>query len=235
MAAVVRSRAYLFIAFALAALVVVGFARTYYLRYWFQVPPITVLLIVHGFVFTAWFALFVVQAQLISKQNYQTHRKLGIAGAVLAGLIVIVSLATAVASASATRPRGMGLTSPEFVIFPTTAALAFGGFVAAAIYWRGKPQIHRRLMMLAMISVLGPPTARVMGLLGLQAHFLLMQTAVTAAFVVACLIADWVRHRTVHPLYAIGGSLLILSWPIRAWAATTPWWESIGHWMASLN
>jgi hypothetical protein len=235
MAAVIRSRSYLVVAFALAALVLAGFARTFYLRYWFDVPPLTKLLQLHGLVFSAWFALFIVQAQLISKQNYRTHKQLGIVGAVLAGLIVVVGLATSVVSASAQRPRGMGLTSPEFVIFPATAALAFGGLVAAAIYWRRKPQIHRRLMMLAMVSVLGPPTARLMGLLGLQAHFLLVQTSVTAAFVIACLVADWTRHRTVHPIFALGGTLLVLFWPFRAWAATTPAWEAIGAWMASLN
>jgi hypothetical protein len=235
MAAVVRSRAYLVIAFALAALCAVGFAKTFYLRYWFDVPPITLLLQLHGIVFTAWFVLFVIQARLISKQDYQTHKKLGIAGGVLAGLIVIVGLATAVVSASATRPRGLGMTSPQFVLFPTMAIIAFAGFVSAALYWRRRPNLHRRLMMLAMISVLGPPTARLLNLFGLQAHFLLLQTSVTAAFVVACLAADWVKHRTVHPLYYVGGTLLVLSWPFRAWAARTPAWEAVGNWMASLN
>jgi hypothetical protein len=235
MAAVVRSRAYFVVAFALAAWCALGFAKTFYLRYWFDVPPITALLELHGAVFTAWFVLFVIQARLISKQEYQTHKRLGIAGAVLAGLIVVVGLATAVVSASATRPRGMGLTSPQFVIFPTTAALLFGGFVAAALYWRRQPNLHRRLMMLAMISVLGPPTARVLNMFGLQAHFLLLQTSVTAAFVVACLAADWVKHRAIHPLYYIGGTLLVLSWPLRAWAARTSAWEAVGNWMASMN
>ncbi len=235
MAAVVRSRAYYVVALALAAWCALAFARTFYLRYWFDVPPLTVLLPLHGVVFTAWFVLFAIQARLISKQDYQTHRKLGIAGAVLAGLIVILGLATAVASASATRPRGMGMTSAQFVLLPTLAIVLFGAFVSAALYWRRKPQIHRRLMMLAMISVLGPPSARVLLLLGLQGHFLLMQTSVTAAFVIACLAADWVKHRSVHPLYAIGGTLLVISWPLRAWAARTPAWEAVGNWMASLN
>ena len=235
MAAVVRSRAYLVVAFALAVWCAIGFAKTFYLRPWFDVPPITALLELHGAVFTAWFVLFVIQARLISKQEYQTHKRLGIAGAVLAALIVIVGLATAVVSASAARPRGMGLASPQFVIFPTTAALFFGGFVAAALYWRRSPNLHRRLMMLAMISVLGPPTARVLGLVGLQGRFLLMQTLVTAVFVAACMVADWVKHRTVHPLYAVGGTLLVLSWPLRAAIARTPAWEAVGNWMASLN
>jgi hypothetical protein len=235
MAAIIRSRAYLIVAFALAAWCAIGFARTFYLRHWFNVPPITTLLVLHGAFFTAWFALFVIQARLIYRQNYQTHKQIGIAGAVLAGLIVISGLATAVVSASATRPRAMGLTSPQFVVFPTLAILMFGGFVAAALYWRRTPNLHRRLMMLAMISVLGPPTGRVVSLVGVQGNFLLVQSTVTALFVAACLVADWVKHRTVHPLYSIGGTLIVLSWPLRAMLARTPAWEAVGNWMASLN
>lgn len=235
MAAVARSRSYLIVAIALAVLVLVGFARTFYLRYWFDVPPITKLLHAHALVFTAWFALFVVQARFIAKQDYRTHQQVGIAGTVLAALVFVFGLATAIVSASATRPRLLGMTSPQFVIFPVTGILAFGGLVTAAYFYRRRPQIHKRLMMLAMVAVLGPPVARVVMLLDFREHFLAIQTAVSAAFVIACVIADWVRHRTLHPIYLVGGTLLVLLWPFRAWAARTPAWEAVGDWMASLN
>jgi hypothetical protein len=235
MAAVVRSRSYLVIALALAAFMVAGFARTYFLRYWFDVPPITKLLHLHSLAFTAWFALFVVQARLISKQDYQTHMKIGIAGMALAALVCGVGLATAVISAVATRPRPMGLTSVQFVIFPTLAAVSFGALVAAAYVYRRKPQIHKRLMMLAMVSVIGPPAARIILAGGFEQHFLAIQTSVTAAFVIACVVGDWVRTRSFHPIYLVGGTLIVLSWPFRAWFARTPAWEAVGNWMASLN
>jgi hypothetical protein len=235
MAAVIRSRSYLIVAIALLVLMAAGFARTFYLRPWFDVPPITALLHVHGAVFTAWFALFVIQARLISAQNYRTHQQLGIAGMVLAVLVVVTSLATSVVSASAVRPRPMGMTPPQFVIFPIFIALAFGGLVAAAFVNRRRPQIHKRLMMLAMIALIGPPTARLITLGGYQAHFLAIQMSVSAAFVIACVVADWVRNRTLHPIYLVGGLLLVLSWPARAWVARTPEWEAVGKWLASLN
>lgn len=235
MAAVVRSRSYLYIAIAFAVLMVAGFVRTFYLRHWFDAPPITVLLHLHGLVFTAWFALFVVQARLISAQNYRTHQQLGIAGMLLAILVVIVSLTTAVVSASAVRPRPMGMTSPQFVIFPLIIAVSFAGLVAAAYVYRRRPQVHKRLMMLAMVTLLGPPVARIAAGLGWQAHFLAIQTGVTATFVIACLAADWVRSRTLHPIYAFGGTLLVVSWPLRVWLARTPAWESVGSWLATLS
>jgi hypothetical protein len=89
MAAVVRNRFYALAALMLALIVLTGFARTYYLRHWFDVPPITTLLHLHSIAFTAWFALFVVQTRLIAAQNYRTHMQLGIAGVVLAVAVVI--------------------------------------------------------------------------------------------------------------------------------------------------
>jgi hypothetical protein len=46
---------------------------------------------------------------------------------------------------------------------------------------------------------------------------------------------DRTRHRAVHAVYGIGGTLLILSWPARMSFAQTPAWESVGRWMAGIG
>jgi hypothetical protein len=235
MAAVVRNKVYLFFAFALLAVVLGGFARTYYLRYWFDVPPITMLLHAHSLVFTAWFALFVVQTRLIAAQNYRLHMRVGVAGVVLAALVVLLGIATAIISANAPRIRPMGLSSPQFAFVPLFGIVMFGALVAAAIAWRRKPQVHKRLMMLAMIVVLGPPVARLAMAANVGQYFLAVQTAVAALFVVICLVVDRVKNGVVHPIYAIGGTLLVLSWPARFWVAQTQEWAAIGRWLAQLT
>lgn len=232
MAAVVRNRWYVALAGGLVLFIVLGFLRTYYLRTVFTVPPIDVMLHLHALVFTAWLALFFIQTRLISKQNYRAHMQLGVAGMVLAVLVVVLGVATAVHSASVAKPRPFGLTGAQFSLIPFAAITLFAVFVATAFVLRKRPQLHKRFMMLGMIAVLGPPTARLAGLFGLGAHFLAIQTAVAAIFVLFCIGADWMRHRTVHPVYAIGGTLLVLSWPFRFWLAQTPAWTSIGNWFA---
>jgi hypothetical protein len=234
MVAMVRGRFYGLVALLLAGLVFAGFARTFFLRPWFDVPPITLLLQLHGFLFSAWFALYVVQTRLIAANNVRAHMKLGIAGVVLATLLVMVGLYTTVVSASAPRMRPMGMNSPQFVLIPLVAIVTFGALVAAGAAWRHRPALHKRLMTLAMITVLGPPVARLIIATGQRESFLAIQTTVAAAFVIWCLIADWLRHRVVHPIYAVGGTLLVLSWPLRAAIAQTVGWENIGTWMASL-
>ncbi|HEY6125875.1 MAG TPA: hypothetical protein VIV63_14585 [Steroidobacteraceae bacterium] len=234
MAAVVRNRFYAVIALALAALVLVAFSRTYYLREWFTVPPINLLLHLHSIAFTAWFVLFVIQTRLIAKQNYRTHMQLGIAGLVLAAVVFVLGVATTVDSASAPRLRGGGMNSQQFVFVPLFAITLFAVLVTAAAVLRKHAQIHKRLMILAMLSVLGPPVARLIVLTQNGNHFLAIQTAVPAAFLIWCLVSDWLKYRIVHPVYAIGGTLLVASWPLRMWIARTPEWESIGQWMAGM-
>jgi hypothetical protein len=87
-------------------------------------------------------------------------------------------------------------------------------------------------MLLALISVLGPPTARLIGLLGASRYFLLIQMSVVAAFVTCCLVHDWRRNRVVHPVFAIGGVVLVLMWPLRYAVARTETWQAIGQWFA---
>jgi len=235
MAAIVRPRFYPIFAIALALVVLAGFARTFYLRYWFEVPPLTVLLILHGVVFTAWMALFIVQTRLIAANRVRAHMRLGIAGVGVAALVVVLSLATVVMSASAARPRAMGMASYQFVFVPFFITVTFAGLVTAAVLLRKRAQLHKRLMTLAMITVLPPATARLIALFGGGAHFLALQTAATAAFVVAIMAFEWFKYRTIHPVYAIGGTLLVLSWPFRAWFARTEAWAVVGKWMATLS
>src|SRR5688572_28570361 len=81
----------------LAALTLVGFGPTFYFRWWFG-PTTTVTGVTtlspftyfHGALFTAWVALFIIQTSLIAARRVSTHRRLGVAGAVLAGLMVVV-------------------------------------------------------------------------------------------------------------------------------------------------
>ena len=144
MAAVVRNRFYAGAAIALALLVLLAFARTYYLRHWFVVPPINTLLHLHSIAFTAWFALFVIQTRLIAKHNYRAHMQLGIAGVVLAALVVVFGVATAVESAGAPRVRGGGMNSQQFVFVPLFAITAFAVLVGAAVAFRKRAQLHKR-------------------------------------------------------------------------------------------
>src|ERR1041385_4599640 len=74
------------------AIVFAGFARTYFLRSYFQPQPLPLYLKVHGLLFTAWIGLFLVQTSLVAAGRTDIHRRLGWAGAALAAVMVPVVL-----------------------------------------------------------------------------------------------------------------------------------------------
>lgn len=117
---------YFGMALALLAAVVLGFARSFFLRPLFPdhpSPPETVFYW-HGAVFTAWFVLFSVQPYLIASGRVAAHRALGRGGAVLAAVMVVFGCYVAVVAAA--RPDGfIGLPIPPFNFLIVPLAVRF--------------------------------------------------------------------------------------------------------------
>ena len=68
-------RLYLWFAVFMPIIVLVGFARTYYLKGFFGNPPLPGLLVhLHGLVMTSWVVLFVTQVSLVATGRTRTHR-----------------------------------------------------------------------------------------------------------------------------------------------------------------
>jgi hypothetical protein len=173
--------------------------------------------------------LFIVQTRLVAANNVRTHMRLGLAGIALAAVIVVIGVLTTLAAMVDARPRPLGLTGEQFSIFPFTAIALFAGFFSAAIATRRRPALHKRFMMLSMISILGPAVARVLRMFSAQDYFAITQVAVAAAFVVWCLAYDRLKHGIYHPVYVVGGAAIILSWPLRGWIASTETWTRFAH------
>lgn len=79
----------------LLAVVVIGFAPTYYLAGVFRAPLPSPMVHVHGAVFSSWMLLLLVQTGLISARRVSWHRNLGVAGFLLACVMVVVAMLTA--------------------------------------------------------------------------------------------------------------------------------------------
>jgi hypothetical protein len=133
------------------------------------------------------------------------------------------------------RMTQLGVTSAQASIVPILSILPFAILVTAGVAWRRRASLHKRFMLLAMISVIVPPTARIIVTLGARPHALLIQMGVIAVFVAACLVYDWRRNRLVHPIFAIGGIVLVLLWPARAAIARIEAWRPVGDWIAQIG
>ena len=149
------------VAAIIAVVVLVGFGPTFYLRPMFNpATPMRTVYYVHGAIFTVWVALFVTQAVLVSARRLDLHKKLGVAGVGVAVLMMVTGYTAAVTSARHGF-RGEGLPPPlVFFSVPFFDLLVFPTLVAAGFWMRRSPVAHKRLMLLAMVSILTAAIAR---------------------------------------------------------------------------
>lgn len=223
-----RRRFYTGMALAIALTVFAGFAPTYYLRPWFQSTPLGGLVHLHGLVFTGWVLLFLVQSTLIAAGRTALHRRLGVAGAVLAVLLVVVGTTTAIAGAS--RAAGPpGVPPLVFLAVPFFDMVVFTGLAAVGLWHRRRADIHKRLMTLATIALLGAPIARLpfgARMIGLPGVF-----ALADLFLVACIAYDLTTLRRVHPATIWGGLAIVVSQPLRLAISGTGLWLGFARWL----
>jgi len=235
MSAVVRPAFYRHIAIALSLFVIVGFSRTYYLRFLTDLPPLTTLLHWHSVIFSAWLLVFIAQTRLVAAHRIDLHMKLGIAAVALAIAVVGISFATTAVKATLPLIHPSGLTPPQFTIIGIMSLVLFAGFLALGIAFRRRAAYHKRFMILAMIGVLTPAASRIVMQLGLREHWTYLVPVVPALFVVGCLAYDWRKQRLVHPVYAVGGALIIASWPLRVIIGRSEWYQPVGKWIAKVG
>jgi hypothetical protein len=219
----------------LALTVLVGFAPTYYLRFLGEAPmvtlsgkPMTPLVHLHGALFTTWILLFVVQTALIAAHRVKLHQRLGIAGTVLAAVMIVVGAKTAIASAAA-GAAPPGVDPLAFLAIPIFDVLLFAGFFTAALLLRRKKEAHKRLMLLAYISIIVAAVARFPGVLPLGP---LVFFGMAFTFLIFAIGYDWFSRGKVHRVYVWGGLCLVLSVPVRLLVSGTDAWLRLAHFLA---
>jgi hypothetical protein len=232
MSAVVRPPFYRHMAIALSLFVIIGFSRTYYLRFLTDLPPLETLVHWHSIVFSAWLLVFIAQTRLVAARRVDLHMKLGIAAVALAVVVVALSFATTAVKATVPRIHPSGLTPPQFTIVGIMSLVLFSGFLALGIAFRKRAAYHKRFMVLAMIGVLTPAASRIVTQSGLREHWTYLVPIFPALFVAFCLAYDWRKSRLVHPVYAVGGALLIAAWPLRLMIGRSEWYQPVGEWIA---
>ena len=215
-------------AIALAVVTFVGFAPSYYLRFYFGGEELTRLVHVHGMVSTAWIVLFLTQTSLVTAGRVGLHRRLGVAGAVLLLVVPPVGFITAIEGARhGVTPPG-GPPPLAFLAIPLGTIFSFTALAAAALYYRRRPETHKRLMLLATIAMVIPALAR-MRWLGHGGPPVAIGGSLV--FLAVCLGYDRIANGRVHPAFAWGGVFLGFTLVARFGAARTERWVAIAEWL----
>jgi len=233
-------RLYTWVAVAAALTVFVGFARTYYLKAFYSTPtpghPLSPLLHVHGLVMTAWFVLLLVQIRLVQVHRTDLHRRLGVAGVVLAALVVAVDTDVALRTAYSNFTANPTSTGPlAFFALSLNVLFLFALFVIGAILLRKRPDFHKRLMALAYLSILPPAIDRLPLILPFFSFLdRLSQWGLFGVWdlgAVTFIAVDTLRNRRLHPA-CIGGATLIVGLQIVTQLGRyTPAWQHFAAWL----
>lgn len=239
-----------FFGMALASLTVcfAGFFPTYLAPVsagTFARPPLVHL---HGLSMLAWILLYAVQTWLAATGRVGSHRRWGMLGPALAtaGFLLLLSTMTLefnhweqVGPDAATRARaGMIATLPSGVIF---AAL-----VAAGLAQTHRPEVHKRLMLLATIVALFPAFGRIIrvyffGIIqASQAQTMAPQQGLTmilgAIFALEVMVFvlmahDWRTRGRPHTVSLIGAILIVPSILLVFPLGRTDAWQNLMLWL----
>jgi len=212
---------------AVAAIAVYGFGHTVgevFVHYTTRPPPI---LYVHVLVSSCWVILFIVQSSLISSGNVRTHRKVGLWGLALGTAVCVVGLITVFVMRQRDIDSGGGAQAIADLSIPLYSLLSFAVPFLIAAGWRRKPELHRRLMILATCSVTFAALARVPALGDTWAPIGTNILLVTAAVV------DRVRTGRFHRVYLIGIPLMFLGEGLCLYLAATspPAWMAVARFL----
>ncbi len=196
----------------------------------------------HGAIFFTWTLFFFVQTLLVATGRTPDHRSWGLAGISLATAMVFTIVLASINAMRVAGAIGMADEARRFAYVPLTGAVLFSGFVGTAIVWVKRAEIHKRLMLLAMIPLMhaafarlfaaafapadakGPPPVFVSVPPGLMMDLL----------IVAAMVYDWRTRGRPHPVYWIGGALLLADQTLAVPLSATSTWMAIATWVQSL-
>ena len=188
--------------------------------------PATALVIAHGIVTGAWLLLLLTQATLVATRRTAVHRRLGIVGPVLAVAMIVLGYVVTIQSGrrgydlSGDLHRALSRSSRPFnpagLLFPLAELLNFGVLVAAGLWYRHRPDIHKRLMLLAVVPLASEPIFHLVGNLTRHWPFLrgagvTISVPVTILLLSASAIYDRVSRGRIHPV-SLWVPILLFAW-----------------------
>ena len=225
---------YFYMALGCMAVAFIGFAPTYWLPLASRSFSASPVIHFHGLLFFAWTLYFAFQSWLAASGKIARHRAIGMVGVSLATTMTIFGFLVAVSTMKRSAAVGQTDAGIAFAIVPLSGILFFAVVFALAIAAIRRPEIHKRLMLLAGISLLDAAVARWFltflapaGPAGPPPVFVTIPPAFVAyLLLVVAIVFDWRTRGRPHPVYVYGGIALIavklMNWPV----STTPLWHS---------
>jgi hypothetical protein len=218
---------YLFMSLLIMVVVVYGFSYTInqnLLHPRVQPPQIVYL---HSVVFSAWVLFFILQSALVRSHNVRLHRTLGWVGAGLAVSILVLGYTTSTAVLRLAIQRQLPFPTVSFLIVEIMELVCFAVPFALAIYWRKRPDFHRRLMLIATCALTEAAFGRIPSLPALFAP------AGVDVLIFLGVVRDIIVERRIHEvyLYALPAMIFLQIIAEYTYVHQSSWWIEIGSYL----
>lgn len=201
-----------------------------------EFPPSPPIVHLHGLVFVTWMLLLLVQAGLVNAGNLKLHRSLGMWGIAHATVIMMLGLSMQLIASQ----RGWAAGRPAGTDGLYLGLLAVAGFcwmfTVAIRHRQHQPQVHKRLMMYAMLPVLPPGVNRfwasVLGLDDPVPTFWLYLTLWSMA--AALLVHEWRTRGRLSKWSLAGAAWIVVQGLAHETVVGTPWFDDLSGAILSL-
>lgn len=207
--------------------VFLGFAKTYFLAGVFRAPLPSWIIHVHGAVFTSWILLLIVQTLLVSSGRVDIHRRLGLFGFGLACAMVILG---SMAATDLLRRDGAALGADAKTFYASSLGdmVIFGTLVFLAFLERFNPSAHKRLILIATITLMEAAINRWPFAIIRQAPFMIDVFAYTLLLLLVAY--DLWSTRKVQRVTMWGGLFLVVMQQLELPIGRTAVWQSFATW-----
>lgn len=212
-------------------IVLIGYFRSYYGSFLFDVPAVANALVhAHAVVMSVWVLYFVAQVVLIRSKNVKLHMTMGLLGIALAALVIVVGLATAYDAQLVRHSAPPGANPHAFFLLPISDMVIFTVLFAAAIWYRKRPAEHKGLMLLTAINFMPAALFRIPAVPPEYAYF--WAFGVPAAAAVGVLVWRTWTTGNLNRAFAAGAALIVAAVPLRPIISGSQAWLSFAGWLA---
>lgn len=214
---------YLGLTLFLMATVVLGFWPSYFGTLLGGGVARPLVMHVHGAIFTGWMLLLFLQVGLASNGQVRAHRRVGTFGIWYGALVWVMGvIATFAAPVIHVRAGEWPIDQAAgFLILPIGDMILFGGFFAAAVKYRSKPELHKRLIVAATVALAFAAVARMN--FAATPFFLIWMApmAALAAF-------DFISTRRVHYVTVVCSAVMAIAF-LRVFLIESEMWLPAGR------
>jgi len=243
---VARERFYARMAVACLMVGLLGFAPTYWVPLAEGTSRAPAFTHVHAALFFGWLVFSTSQAWLVASGRTVRHRDMGLIGISLATAMLFVGMALAIQRILMLEAAGQGEAARRFAVVPVTSISFFALMFALAIANVRRPQVHKRLMLVATISILQPAVGRVFLILaGVRTTrgdlpplppsvaVSILPGLIADLLIVIAMVHDYRTTGRVHKVYWIGGAAVVAMQLVRIPLSASDGWLRFTYWLTA--